>query len=259
MLRRERDMSWGRARYVQWLQDDWFRALTLYLQIAHLLQCETSPPPKIRLVGAFDTVKTVDDFPFDLSLNGSIGHLRHALALHEDRRDLAPEYIFPDPETLSRLNGENRSLVQAWFAGTHVDVTGGSADHAGLSMYPLQWMLLEGQKLGLALAFGGNAHDTHVDADNPLNLVFPPDVEHGKGADIWSCTSENGICTSMQDLRKVHDLPSYGTRYKIRINPTSTSFKKPRDPFLMKKKQQKAAESTLLGYYSEGTTNEIIV
>ena len=216
-----------------------------------MLQCDTLPAPAIRFVGVFDTVKAVnEDFLFDISLNDSIQHLRHALALHEDRRDFAPEYVFPDQETLSRINGKDRSFVQAWFVGSHNDM-GGSAAQAGLSLYPLQWMLLECNKLGLALEFHGNAQHAPT-IDDPLMLVFPPNAEHGKGAGLWSCTSENAICTSMQDLRGVHELPSYDSRYKVKIDRAPGAWlRKPRDPFI--KKQKNTAESTLQGYYSEGT------
>ena len=104
-------------------------------------------------------------------------------------------------------------------------------------------MLLECNRAGLALEFHGNAPNAPA-IDDPLKLVFPPDVEHGKGADLWSCTSENGICTSMQDLRGVHELPAYGSRYKVKINRApSPWFNKPREPFV--KKEKRIAESTL--------------
>lgn len=219
-------------------------------QINHLLQCDTSAAPIIRFIGAFDTIKAGDD-TYDISLNDSIRHLRHALALHEDRRDFIPEYIFPDQETLNGTGGPTRSFIQAWFVGAHSDLVGGSASQAGLSLYPLQWMLLESKSLGLALQFHGNAQ--HAPAiDDPLTLVFPSDEAHGKGADLWSCKSENAICTSMQDLRKVHELPVYGSRYQIKINRVSSPWpKKPREPFL--KAQKGATESTLQGYYSNST------
>lgn len=216
-----------------------------------MLQFDTLPAPAIRFIGAFDTVKA-DDPSFDTSLNDSIQHLRHAVALHEDRRDFVPACIFPDQEMMCKMNGKDRSFIQAWFAGTHDDIVGGSADHAGLSLYPLQWILLECKGLGLVLEFHGNAQYAPA-IDDPLTLVFPSSIEQGKGVDPWDCTSENGIRTAMQDLRKVHDLPAYGSRYKVRINRAHGSwFKKPREPFA--RKQNSTAESVLQGYYSQGMT-----
>lgn len=203
-------------------------------------------------MGVVDTVRAfTDDSAFDLSLNNSVRHCRHALALHEDRRDLAPQCIFPDPETLRNINSSGRSFVQAWFVGSHDDLCG-SSERGGLSLYPLQWMLLEISMLGLSLAFHGNAPNA-PSIDDPLRLVFPPDEESGKGADIWSCTSENGITTTMQDLRRVHELPAYGGRYAVQISRASGPwFKKAREAFV--KKPNASIESSLQGYCSEGKT-----
>ncbi|KZF26032.1 hypothetical protein L228DRAFT_3439 [Xylona heveae TC161] len=182
-------------------------------QIHSYFSATTRKPPKIKFIGAFDTVKAVNDrFLFDISFNDSILHLRHALALHEDRKAMTPEYIYPD---LRNRLGE-RSIVQAWFAGAHIDM-GGSAAKAGLSLYPLQWMLLESQSLGLALSFHGT-FGGRASIDNPLRLVFPVTEEQGKGADMWTCRMENGLEIKMQDIRRVHGLERYEGRYSIKLN-----------------------------------------
>lgn len=202
------------------------------LQINFQQQVDTRAAPKVQFIGAFDTVKAVKDQDrHNISLNGSIRHMRHALALHEDRENFRPEFLEPDPETLRNLKRLGRSFVQAWFVGAHIDI-GGSADAAGLSLYPLQWMLIECRNLGLGLKFHGNAKFAPR-IDNPLDLVFPSDEAHGKGADMWSCITRNGVRMEMQDLRKVHTLPTYSSRYSVKIN-RATQFwwkRKIRDPF----------------------------
>ncbi|KAF8859191.1 hypothetical protein BDZ45DRAFT_801887 [Acephala macrosclerotiorum] len=51
--------------------------------------------PKIQFIGAFDTVKVVNDRSlYDISFNESIQDLRHALALDETRASFTPEYMF---------------------------------------------------------------------------------------------------------------------------------------------------------------------
>lgn len=72
----------------------------------------------------------LDKSQFEISFNDSIQHLRHALALNEDRRVYKPDYYFPD---YKRLPLARRSIVQAWFVGAHIDI-GGSAARDGLAL-----------------------------------------------------------------------------------------------------------------------------
>lgn len=110
-------------------------------QIHHMLATATRDAPMIRFVGAFDTVKAVnDDHIFDISLNGSIQNFRHALALNENGEAMSPEHDFPQFVKNHQLL--KQTFVQAWFVGAHIDM-GGSSAKDGLSLYPLQWMLIE--------------------------------------------------------------------------------------------------------------------
>lgn len=186
-----------------------------------------------------------DEKLHDISFNDSIQHLRHALALNEDREAMTPEYMFPDyGNTRSQLS--KRSLVQAWFVGAHIDM-GGSAMKDGLSLYPLQWMLLESQSKGLILEFSGIS-DRQTKIDDPLRVVFPKHEVDGKGLDPWSCTTDNQIQVRMQDLRGVHELKQYGSRYAIYLNRQRNYLwlKKAREPF--------NADGFLRGYCSFGRT-----
>lgn len=198
----------------------------------------------IKFLGLFDTVKAVDDKGLhDISFNDSTQNLRQALALNEDRKAMKPEYVFPDyGNTRSQLS--NRSIIQAWFVGTHIDM-GGSAQRDGLSLYPLQWMLLESQSKGLVLEFSRTL-DPLIRIDDPLKVVFPKHEADGKGQDPWSCTTDNGIDMHMQDLRRVHELKKYKGRYAINLSCRKAHLwiKKTREPF--------NADGSLRGYCSFG-------
>jgi uncharacterized protein (DUF2235 family) len=198
-------------------------------QIHSYFSAITRAPPKIRFVGVFDTVKAVDDHSlYNISFNESIQNLRHALALNEDRNAFTPEYLFPE---FNRNQLRQRTFVQAWFLGAHIDM-GGSAAKDGLALYPLQWMLLESRSIGLACKFDGSFSSRAI-IDNPLDVVLPKEELRGKGVDLWSCKVENGLSVEMQDLRKVHELPGYYGRYDIRLNRRNAVYftKCAREPF----------------------------
>lgn len=160
---------------------------------------------------------------------------------------MTPEYVFPDYGNI-RSQLSNRSIVQAWFLGAHIDM-GGSAEKDGLSLYPLQWMLLESQSKGLILEFSNHQtrNDDHLKRiDNPLEVVFPKHEADGKGMDPWSCTTDNGIQVRMQDLRRVHELQKYRSRYAIDLNRQKAHLwpRKTRQPF--------NTDGSLRGYCSFG-------
>jgi len=120
---------------------------------------------------------------------------------------------------------------------------GGSAAKDGLSLYPLQWMLIESQSLGLILKFEGS-FGNRAKIDNPLHVCFPR--EDGKGADMWSCKVKNGLRVKMQDLRQIHELPKYNGRYGIHLNNQKSIYwtKQAREPF--------NSDGELSGYCSFG-------
>lgn len=179
---------------------------------------------------------------YEISFNDSILHLRHALALNEDRRAFEPEYYFPD---YNRLPLARRSIVQAWFVGAHIDI-GGSAAKDGLALYPLQWMLIESRKKGLGLEFDGS-FGGRAEIDDPLKLVFPSYESEGKGASTSMFTVKNDLKIDMQDIRRVHGLPRYGTRYAIHLNQSKRPWmrKEPRAAF--------NKDGTLNGYCEYGS------
>lgn len=168
---------------------------------------KTQPGPTIRFVGAFDTVKALDDRNLhDTTFNLGIQHMRHAVALHENRRDMKPELEYAQP-----INEDERSFIQAWFVGAHMDL-GGSKPHDGLSLYPLQWMLEESRLQGLVLGFDDIEGRKQI-MDDPLGLVFPPD------ATSHTFETKNKIRIRMTDIRATHARrEGLHERYKIKIN-----------------------------------------
>lgn len=76
------------------------------------LATNTRQAPAINFLGAFDTVKRVSSGQhlYDISLNESILHLRHALAVNKDWIALEPEYLFPDIST--RNSFKKRTFVK---------------------------------------------------------------------------------------------------------------------------------------------------
>lgn len=218
-------------------------------QIHSFLSLSTNPAAKIQFVGVFDTVKALDDGKLhDISFNDSIQHFRHALALNEDREAMTPEYVFPGYGR-SKTQLLKRSIIQAWFIGAHIDM-GGSAKKDGLALYPLQWILIESQSNGLVLDYSA-IPDDRAPIDNPLRVVFPQKGTDGRGRDMWTCTTKNGVKVSMQDLRDVHELQAYGSRYNIKLNKGKALWwpKKAREPF--------NTDGILKGYCTFGRSHSV--
>lgn len=158
--------------------------------------------------------------------------MRQALALHEDRKALTPEYIYPQELYRKSLVQESRSLVQAWFIGNHNDM-GGSSPKAGLGLYPLQWMLLEAMHCGLVIDLDAGSKGWSR-SHNPLSVVFPNHSKRNKQTEeAWHCCTANGIEVSMHDLRKVHGLGKSEENYAVKLNSKFGTIrqKKSRDVF----------------------------
>lgn len=175
----------------------------------------------------------------DVSQTQSIKAIRHALALNEERM-FFPPYIYDYTDT----RDNETSIVQAWFVGTHMDM-GGGAEHDGLSLYPLQWMLLEGKLHGLVLEHNSKGRLKGL-IEDPLHLVFPPpptscvdpDTQSGSGSDQpvpWVFEYSNGLKISMHDLRTSHN---HGNLQKVPRHKLHKSRKKSKD--------ETAAEKTLI-------------
>ncbi|KAH7136237.1 hypothetical protein EDB81DRAFT_77274 [Dactylonectria macrodidyma] len=178
--------------------DDDYRVGT---QVVQTIKSNGLGPPRIPFVGLFDTVKLAPSkMPYDISFVPSIEVLRHALAINESRSNRAPEVL----EVPAGANMTRRSLIQAWFLGTTDDLCGGTAND-GLSLYPLQWILLESIQAGLSLI----SMEKPTSGENPLALVFPqyagnlPTLDGSEDIE-WRLKYLNGIQISMFDLQSTH-------------------------------------------------------
>ena len=138
-------------------------------------------------------------------------------------------------------------MVQAWFVGAHIDM-GGSAAKDGLSLYPLQWILGESQSNGLVLEFDGS-FGNRAYIENPLDLVFPSGASFEDNQGVWSCMAKNKTTVRMQDIRSIHEVERYVSRYAIHLNLKRSSVlpRGPRKPFT-----KETGETVLRGYCEYG-------
>ncbi|KAJ3569337.1 hypothetical protein NPX13_g6121 [Xylaria arbuscula] len=160
--------------------------------------------PVIHFLGLLDSIKIGRESsrpqpPFLKSTR----ILRHALALNETRNSFQPSLFGPLPALSPDL--ANRSIIEAWFIGSHADLGGGSQED-GLSLYPLQWMLLESRAHGLIFEPSWNNQSI---TEEPLGLVFPlvADQDPSKPPQPlqpWTFKYKNGIEIEMVDIRSSH-------------------------------------------------------
>lgn len=193
-------------------------------------------PPTIRFLGVFDTIKALSPDHYDIAFNSSIRHFRHALALHEDRRALSPECIYPEELDRDDLRERGRSFVQAWFIGSHADM-GGASPKAGLGLYPLQWMLLEAETCGLSSRFEGSSSNQQRSGGRLRDCLATilPEKAYNKDSIKSTFTASNGIMATMYDLRQLHDQPEFRTQYGVSLTARHGSIraKRARIPFDM--------------------------
>jgi len=105
----------------------------------------------IHFVGVWDTVSSfgmiwdLRTLPYT-SNNDSIAHIRHAVAIDEQRAMFQPCLFYP------RVISQHDSFKERWFAGTHGDVGGGWPEpKAGLAKISLEWMYNEAERAGARL------------------------------------------------------------------------------------------------------------
>ena len=120
-----------------------------------------SYPPKIKLVGVWDTVGSLGlplhsfqtynrkRYGFcNVTLSENIDHAYHALSVDEKRKNFKPS-LWKQHDEIKTLN-PNQVLEQKWFAGVHSNVGGGYAKE-GLADICLDWMIQRVRAAGLAL------------------------------------------------------------------------------------------------------------
>ncbi|HEX6974357.1 MAG TPA: DUF2235 domain-containing protein [Vicinamibacterales bacterium] len=156
----------------------------------------TSKGKLIQFIGVWDTVDAVG-LPFrvsqfvnafiyafkfpDRTLNSSVEHACHALALDEERESFAP--VLWDE---SKTEAPHR-IEQVWFAGVHSNVGGGYPKH-GMSLTALDWMMWKAARFGLRFVpaerlsyrYHGDVDDKMYDSRAGLGVFYrwkPRDVE----------------------------------------------------------------------------------
>ncbi|KAJ4002644.1 hypothetical protein NW766_012769 [Fusarium irregulare] len=218
-------------------------------QLLQMIKNGAGDPPRIPFVGLFDTTIHSSKTSYDISFNTSIETLRHALAMNENQSNRVPElFSIPDDADMT-----HRSLVQAWFIGTHQDMIGGTT-HDGLSLYPLQWMVLESLYSGLGL---NNMGDSKAN-DNPMTLVFPqfagnlPALDGSEEIE-WRLQYTNGLRTSMFDLQSAHGKKSTTGVEIHSIKPDTDCFKRPAS-----RKIFEGLDKTLKGWCDAGPYGNMI-
>ncbi len=98
----------------------------------------------IHMMCAWDTVSSfgrITNFKTlpDTRRNPSIAHIRHAVAIHENRACFKANLFSP----------ENQDCVELWFNGCHSDIGGGyDEQESGLAKIALEWMIDEARELG---------------------------------------------------------------------------------------------------------------
>lgn len=163
------------------------------------------PAAQIKFLGILDTVVPARP-KYDFSIGAGIEHVRHGLAINELNKACYAEPIVLDP---SDYIWRGRSLKQAWFTGCHHDLGGGNEED-GLSLYPLQWLILEAKALGLQFAFEKQQGDL-APMQDPLELIkYAEDAQHGS----LHFKAANGIATEMRNMFKFHTY----CRYAIKLN-----------------------------------------
>jgi hypothetical protein len=195
---------------------------------------KTEPSPAIQFIGALDTVKATDyQSLHDLSFTPNARVARHALALNENRVMFQPTLFNSSPEGTSQA--DNRSALQSWFVGSHSDIGVGYIED-GLSLYPLQWMLIESKAYGLKLEHNPKGKAKGM-IEDPLALVFPhekvtseEDLVQIHVCQPWEFVLGNGIKVTMHDLRSSHN---HGNLQQLKWN----RLKKPKPASPVTKKR----------------------
>ena len=133
--------------------------------------------PIIAFMGVWDTVDAVGlpitaadfvnrvmyafKFP-DRTLNGSVGHACHALALDEQRESFAPVLW-------NELQTEHPERIeQVWFSGVHSNV-GGGYPRQGMSLVALDWIMSKAEEHGLRFVPAERLlYRYHADVDDKM-------------------------------------------------------------------------------------------
>jgi len=144
----------------------------------------------IHFIGVWDTVSAVGfpiiwvkdimnmvyrvSFP-DNKLGRNVSHAYQALSIDDKRRTFHPEMW----DEASNGDGENKRIVQVWFAGVHANV-GGGYPKQGMSLVALDWMMEQAAARGLhfiasvrkRVADHANVNDKLYDSRSGLAVYY---------------------------------------------------------------------------------------
>lgn len=98
---------------------------------------------------------------------------------------------------------------------------GGLTPKDELSLYPLQWMLLESASAGLVLEFDGS-FGGGANIDNPINVVLPRFYSTRELIVPWELRVNNKLVVSMRDLGEIHR-DTLGC-YEVKLNKSHLRF-----------------------------------
>jgi uncharacterized protein (DUF2235 family) len=134
---------------------------------------ENNVPPHrldvtVHFVGIWDTVATLGIPPLDqqipveasMTFKDAQGqsqpkkfrHVRHALALDEQRVMFKPRVYIDEDRARDAQQPLKQSIIQRWFPGAHCDVGGTYDDNAVISQAAFTWLLQEACDCGLRLS-----------------------------------------------------------------------------------------------------------
>ena len=204
-------------------------------KIIEFLRSHTTRPPNIQFVGVIDTVGyTAEGHANDISFVPAIQNLRHAVAFNESKSQLTAE-VFESP---SAKDMDGRTFIQAWFVGSSQDL-GGGAFEDGLSLYPLQWLLIESLHAGLILESQDEKPLPRIKG-SALSLAFPqfagglPTMGESEKIE-WQLGHANGIQVSMYDVSSLHGTSSDTDQaHNLQINTPNVLYNSPRKVFTSK-------------------------
>ena len=128
---------------------------------------------KVHFVGVWDTVSSFGrmtnfkTLPYTAN-NASIEHVRHAVAIHENRVCFKANLFRP------KSAGQHQSFEQIWFKGAHCDVGGGySEEESGLAKVALDWMYQAAA--GLQCKLDKNQMDFYLGQSQSKTFQCKPD------------------------------------------------------------------------------------
>lgn len=171
--------------------------------------------PEIHFVGVWDTVASVGLPPFGLKITARstladkhFRHVRHALALDEQRAQFIPRAYEQDDGAYPMANQQQGDIKQCWFRGSHCDVGGGNHyPYSELSRAPFAWLVAEAIDCGLDLP--ANAQNPSLVTEADVIQVMPsldphPPAREAARINSQTCTTPLWALTGLKVRDTLH-------------------------------------------------------